>query len=560
MKNLLFVLLTVLSVQVFSQGVAINDDGTAPNSNSILDIDDTRNDKGILIPRMTTIQRNAIVGLAVGDEGLTVYDETTNCFWLWDGAAWVQFATGANNDWKLTGNTGTDIATDFIGTTDSEDFAIRSNNNEIIRVQADGDVGIGDVNPTHKLSVYSTDYQTMHLYSNGTNGAGARLTFGDNGYVYIDELTDDELRIHATGDYVMLDGSEVRIGTGSPTISSFDDGDLYVTDDVEIDDDVTIAGQLAINTTTQNGLLHLYGGDLNITESTSKMQASLTDDGALELFRSSTAGSQASANGYIDFKSDNTHDADFRMTYNNTSGTNGALEFTSTTDGSIASTGVARFVILNSNGNTGIDDINPGQKLEVNGFGRFGDRTNGNVTIGGTGTASIELRESDGSGTPFIDFSNDNTSDYDARLILSNDNMLTLNGAGLSVSGGTIQTSAFIATTAGAGAYKYNTSTNMNVPDYVFDKYYNGFSKENPIYEMSKLENVEAFLKENHHLPRVPSRTEILNEGAINLQGMQMITLEKLEELYLYTIEQEKKIKKYEKQISEILKRLDALE
>ncbi|HLV24568.1 MAG TPA: hypothetical protein VKY36_07315 [Moheibacter sp.] len=40
--------------------------------------------------------------------------------------------------------------------------------------------------------------------------------------------------------------------------------------------------------------------------------------------------------------------------------------------------------------------------------------------------------------------------------------------------------------------------------DYVFQKYYKGFSKLNPDYEMLPLEEVEPFLKANHHLPGLP--------------------------------------------------------
>lgn len=103
------------------------------------------------------------------------------------------------------------------------------------RVQRNGKVGINVPNPSHNLTVYSSDSETMRLFGSGTNGCEARLNFGDGDYVYISEPTDDELQIHASGDYIMLDGSEVRIGdAGTPALAT-SDGDLFVEDDLEVD-------------------------------------------------------------------------------------------------------------------------------------------------------------------------------------------------------------------------------------------------------------------------------------------------------------------------------------
>lgn len=92
MKNVFFTaaFFFCLISSVRAQNVAINDNGAAPNANAVLDIDDSGNDKGILIPRITTAQRTGIAGLGTGDEGLLVYDETTQTFWYWDGTQWVQ--------------------------------------------------------------------------------------------------------------------------------------------------------------------------------------------------------------------------------------------------------------------------------------------------------------------------------------------------------------------------------------------------------------------------------------------------------------------------------------
>ena len=55
------------------------------------------------------------------------------------------------------------------------------------------------------------------------------------------------------------------------------------------------------------------------------------------------------------------------------------------------------------------------------------------------------------------------------------------------------------------------------------------------------LNEVEAFVKENKHLPNVPSATEMVENG-LDVAQMDAKLLEKVEELTLYIIEQNKQI------------------
>lgn len=61
--------------------------------------------------------------------------------------------------------------------------------------------------------------------------------------------------------------------------------------------------------------------------------------------------------------------------------------------------------------------------------------------------------------------------------------------------------------------------------------------KEN--YKLNPLEEVEKFIKENNHLPDVPSEKTVLEKG-VNLGEMDAILLRKIEELTLYIIDLKK--------------------
>ncbi|MFN1217440.1 tail fiber domain-containing protein [Chryseobacterium kwangjuense] len=63
---------------------------------------------------------------------------------------------GAANNWSKTGNAGTTPATNFIGTTDVQDFVTRSNNTERMRVTSAGNVGVGTSTPTAAFHVVTT--------------------------------------------------------------------------------------------------------------------------------------------------------------------------------------------------------------------------------------------------------------------------------------------------------------------------------------------------------------------------------------------------------------------
>ena len=108
----------------------------------------------------------------------------------------------------------------------------------------------------------------------------------------------------------------------------------------------------------------------------------------------------------------------------------------------------------------------------------------------------------------------------------------------LTVYGGITSTSIINA----GGSVNQNVST---YPDYVFQNYYTGESILNNNYNFIDLYQTEKFIKENNHLPGV-TRISELNKTAtgysINVGLTATQALEKVEELYFHTIEQQKQI------------------
>lgn len=104
----------------------------------------------------------------------------------------------------------------------------------------------------------------------------------------------------------------------------------------------------------------------------------------------------------------------------------------------------------------------------------------------------------------------------------------TTNGYALAVDGGIITTKVFIQDVE-------------NWPDYVFDDTY----KLLPLHELKK------FIADNKHLPEVPSESEVISHG-YDVNEMQSIMLKKIEELTLYTLQQQEEIETLKRMIDEL--------
>ncbi len=74
-----------------------------------------------------------------------------------------------------------------------------------------------------------------------------------------------------------------------------------------------------------------------------------------------------------------------------------------------------------------------------------------------------------------------------------------------------------------------------------------------PEYNLKSLSEVEQFVKTNRHLPEIPSEKQMQEEG-LSVNDFQIGLLQKIEELTLYTIQQNKRIEELEKKLEDIQK------
>ncbi len=120
-----------------------------PDTSAVLDIVSTN--KGLLISRLTQVQRDRIVLPA---HSLLIFNSTANRYEWNRGTPQAPDWWPINSDlgWNLTGNSGLTI-NNFLGTSDSAGIPFRTNNVERMRISPTGLVGIGTPSPKSMLDV-----------------------------------------------------------------------------------------------------------------------------------------------------------------------------------------------------------------------------------------------------------------------------------------------------------------------------------------------------------------------------------------------------------------------
>ncbi|WP_443946639.1 hypothetical protein ACJVDH_05920 [Pedobacter sp. AW1-32] len=197
----------------------------------------------------------------------------------------------------------------------------------------------------------------------------------------------------------------------------------------------------------------------------------------------------------------------------------------------------------------GIGTSNPLSRLEVNGDFLLGggnldiNGTLGNLSyLAGSGKLLIGWNRSGGGGeTDFISNqgpgANGGFSFYNFDNNSNLQNLMWIHGNG-NVGIGTSNPQERLSVNGKIGASEIQVRS-TGWPDYVFK----------PEYALPSLADIEKQIKQNGHLPEMPSAAEVETNG-IALGEMNKLLLKKVEELTLHLIQQGKEIEQLKKQIS----------
>lgn len=201
----LFYFLFLVSSFLFAQNVGI---GTStPNASSLLEINSTS--KGVLVPRMTEAQKNAIVSPA---QGLMIFNTNTNSFQYYGGSTWLNLTHSG-----IVNGTPNRV-TKFNGAWGLQNSIITDNGSGI---------GIGTTNPVARLHVADSN---VLFSANGVvaaipgnppaNGSGRRMMwYADkaafrSGFVNTNDWDKDSIGVYSFASGV----NTVASGKGSTAI------------------------------------------------------------------------------------------------------------------------------------------------------------------------------------------------------------------------------------------------------------------------------------------------------------------------------------------------------
>lgn len=318
-KCLLFLIFSIFVSATHSQ-VGINTE----TPQATLDVvgDNSTQATGIIAPRQTRQQLiTKGVSYTVNQRGSIVYvtditgssAETINItkagYYYFDGSLWQPF-TG--QDWSLTGNSGTNPATNFIGTTDSHELIVKTNNVERMAITATGLVGIQTKNPQ---SIFHIDAAKDNA-ATGTPSAAQLandVIVSSNGSVGIGVTPTSKLDVDAQGGNIKIRNLETALPTGLNLLAHTpSDGKVYTT---PYNNQMSTGGVAPSSTVTVIDNLKFSSGLVTVTAGNAcgrTMIANFTFNGTSLCYMSSIArdvlgqvtiipipGNSASSIGYI---------------------------------------------------------------------------------------------------------------------------------------------------------------------------------------------------------------------------------------------------------------------
>ena len=552
---------------------------TSPTASALLEVRSML--KGVLIPRMTMAQRDAIISPVAG---LLIYQ--TNAipgFYYYSGSAWI--AVASTTSWSLTGNSTTNPATNFVGTADAKPLIFKTNMAEAMRILSTGNIGIGNpapaasalldvksttrgiliprmtmaqrdaiISPVAGLLIYQTNSTPgFYYYSGGWNPIGANSTLSNLGATTkinanLTPGVNNSLTLGTTAmrwkniytyTITFADGTSQSTAASASSQWKSSAANIYFN-----------TGNVGIGTNAPTSKLHVVGnqtlaGNLTFTSGTQSIQFAnpgTTPNPMMLMFASGTANMArmviAHSPGYPDW----------------------GLQYADVSDQfDFVGAGLSRMTVNLSSGNVGVGTNAPTSRLHV-----VGNQTlEGNLTFI-DGTQSIQFANPGTTPNPMIFLFASGTSNA-ARMVIAhspayptwglqyNDNGDQFDFLGAGTSRMSINLSnGNVGIGVASAVYKLEVCGTIRANevrvetgwcDYVFEK----------DYKLRTLKELEAFINKNKHLPGIAPASEIEKDG-LKLGETNKAMMEKIEELTLYVIQLSKENKKLQEQIDALKK------
>ncbi|MBL6448707.1 hypothetical protein JMN32_20510 [Fulvivirga sp. 29W222] len=296
------------------------------------------------------------------------------------------------------------------------------------------------------------------------------------------------------------------------------------------------SGNVGVGTATPEAKVHVVGDESGVKSQYGFMVVESTD-AQLDLI-SNADGTWGSAINFVQGNVGNNIDI-WSIARQTTGGSgNSSLRFNYGTTNSHLNSNIATF---NASGNIGFGTTTPEEKLHVIGTSSI-EGNIGTPTINHwlPGSHTLELTNTD-AGDVVLSFHRAGLSNAAIKhsssmgLIFSgngeyNSNHMHITRDGYVGIGTSTPGTYKLAVEGKIGAREIQVKTGTWA-DYVFEE----------DYKLADLSEVEKYIKENKHLPGIPTTAEVEKDG-VNLGEMNVKLLEKVEELTLYVIELKKEI------------------
>jgi hypothetical protein len=136
--------------------------------------------------------------------------------------------TSTQKAWLLSGNSGTNPPTEFIGTTDAQSWVMKTDNAERARILSNGNFGIGEINPSDKLQISNGNTRIGEVVNTvGAAGYGRLLYFSGGNSFGVSNSDNTDLLYFARYN-VSDDVSQLRLHIGDNNTYGSAQADAFI--------------------------------------------------------------------------------------------------------------------------------------------------------------------------------------------------------------------------------------------------------------------------------------------------------------------------------------------